>query len=349
MINFQADYFDGISARAVKVDIEADSDGLAFIAQGVRHLFQLVDIQVQPKLGRARRVIELPGGGRLEAEDIALLEALKPDKKAFFWHWLHRLENHLGWALLALILTILTGWASVRFGIPALAEQIAHAMPPAMERQLGEQVLAIMDHEQLGYFKPSLLEPARQTALSARLKTLCEQQLDCPAYNLEFRGGGHIGANALALPGGYVVVTDELVALATTDQEVIAILMHELGHVKLRHALRQTLQGALSGLLLAAVTGDVDSLASGLPAVLLQLRYSRQMETEADSYALASLRRACVPPHLFADLLSRLEQEAGALIPEIVSSHPDNQARVQPFLEAKLDCLPAPSPAHSVP
>jgi Zn-dependent protease with chaperone function len=116
-----------------------------------------------------------------------------------------------------------------------------------------------------------------------------------PAHELKFRGGGKIGANAFALPGGFVVLTDELVALAETDLEIIAVLMHELGHVEMRHTLRQTLQGALPGLLLAAMTGDVDSLASGLPAALMQLRYSRQMETEADAYALASLRHACVP------------------------------------------------------
>lgn len=351
MIHFQADYFDGVSARAVKVEIEANSEEIAFGARGVRHIFRLADIHVQPKLGRARRVIELPDGGRLEAGDIAMLEALqRPNGETVFWHWLHRLENHLGWALFALILTLLAGWGTINFVIPALAEQVAYAIPPAMERKLGEQVLAMMDEQiwtveehdeyslRLGYFKPSQLDQARQTALSEQLMALCARQPDCPAHELKFRGGGKIGANAFALPGGFVVLTDELVALAETDLEIIAVLMHELGHVKMRHTLRQTLQGALSGLLLAAVTGDVDTLASGLPAALMQLRYSRQMETEADAYALTSLRRACVPPSLFAAILQRLEQEDSASIPEIVSTHPDNPARLQPFLETKLDC-----------
>lgn len=363
MINFQADYFDGISARAVKVEIEANSDGIAFSTQDVRHVFRLADIHVQPKLGCARRVIELPDGGRLEANDIALLEALKrPDGKTFFWLWLHRLENHLGWALFALILTLLAGWGTINFVIPALAEQVAYATTPSMERKLGEQVLEMMDeqvwtmegHEdqvslQVGYFKPSQLDQARQTALSEQLMALCAKLPDCPAHELKFRGGGKIGANAFALPGGFIVVTDELFALAKTDLEIIAVLMHELGHVKMRHTLRQTLQSALSGLLLVAVTGDVDSLASGLPAALMQLRYSRQMETEADAYALTSLQRACVPPRLFADILQRLEQENSISIPEIVSTHPDNQARLQPFFEAKLDCELKPGLAHTIP
>ncbi|WAK01383.1 M48 family metallopeptidase [Methylobacter sp. YRD-M1] len=363
MINFQADYFDGVSSRAVKVEIEANSEEITFSAQNVRHVFRLADIHVQPKLGHARRAIELSNGGRLEAGDITVLEALKrPDGRAFFWRWLHRLENHLGWALFALMLTLLAGWGAISFVIPALAEQFANATPPSMEHKLGEQVLAMMDeqvwtmgdHEdqaslQLGYFKPSQLDQARQTALSEQLKALCATLPDCPAHELEFRGGGKVGANAFALPGGFIIVTDELVALAKTDMEIITVLMHELGHVKMRHTLRQTLQGALSGLLLAAVTGDVDSLASGLPAALMQLSYSRQMESEADAYALTSLQRTCVPPHLFADILQRLEHESSTSLPEIISSHPDNQARVQPFLEAKLDCEPKPGLAQSAP
>ena len=348
MIRFQADYFDGVSARAISVEVEADSKEIAFVERGIRCVFPLADVWVQPPLGHTRRVIELPDGGRLETGDIAILDGLRPTRgDSSFWRWLHRLENHLGWVLAALVLTVLVGWGALRYGVPALAEQVAQATPAAMEHKLGEQVLAGMDHGKYGYFKPSQLSSSRRVALSAELKALCTRQADCPSYRLEFRRGGVIGANAFALPGGIVLVTDELVALAQNDSEVMAVLAHELGHVRMRHALRQTLQGALSGLLLAAVTGDVNSLASGLPAVLLQLRYSRDFETQADAYALSALQHACVPPHVFADILGRLEKRAGASIPEVVSSHPDSKARVQPFLEATTNCGNAPVAADT--
>jgi predicted Zn-dependent protease len=352
MISFQADFFDGLSARATKVDVEADSEALSIVENGNKQTFQLAEVRIQPPLGRARRVIELPDGGRLETDDIAHLEALKPHRQSTFWRWLHQLENHLGWVFMALAMTILTGWGAIRYGVPALAERVAQATPPTMEHRLGEQVLSSMDNK-YGYFNPSHLSAGRRTVLADKLKTLCIKQPDCPAYRLEFRVGGYIGANAFALPGGILIITDELIALAKNDDEIVSVLAHELGHVQKRHALRQSLQGAISGLLLIAATGDVNSLASGLPAALLQLSYSREMETEADKFALTAMQRACTPPHVFADILLRLTEEHGGktknreesfAIPEIISSHPDSKARVQPFLDAKLNCQKAGNP-----
>jgi Zn-dependent protease with chaperone function len=111
----------------------------------------------------------------------------------------------------------------------------------------------------------------------------------------------------------------------------------------------------LSGLILAAATGDVSSLASGLPAVLIEMHYSRGHETEADLFALDAMQKACLPPKAFADILERLEHQTEAKeggnqdvktsrpkdahsVNEMLSSHPDMQARIKPFLVAKQDC-----------
>jgi predicted Zn-dependent protease len=90
------------------------------------------------------------------------------------------------------------------------------------------------------------------------------------------------------------------------------VLAHELGHVSQRHAFRQSIQGMLSGLILAAATGDVSSLASGLPAVLIEMHYSRGHETEADLFALDAMQKACLPPKAFADILECLEHQTEA-------------------------------------
>lgn len=345
MMKFQANFFDGLSARAIPVEVNTDEEMLVFSINSSQHSYPIANIQIQPRLARTNRVIELPDGGRLEAVDIANLEACVTQKKTIFSHWLHQGENHPGWVITALLLTILTGWGAIRYGVPALAEQVALTTPPAMEQNLGEQVLTGMDHK-YGYFKPSQLSAQRRMALSNQLNALCEKQPDCPAYHLEFRVGGFIGPNAFALPGGFLIITDELVALAKNDNEIISVLAHELGHVQKRHALRQTLQGAIAGLILVAATGDVNSLASGLPTALLQLSYSREMENEADHYALDALQHACIPPHVFADILLRLthenttktgDREKAFSVPEIISSHPNSQARVQPFLHASLN------------
>jgi Zn-dependent protease with chaperone function len=359
-LSFQADYFDGLKARQkpVLVRVAGHGKNIAFDVNGETLTFNFVDLHVQSKLGSAKRLIDLPNGGRLEARDIGVLEAAMPSKKSAFWRGLHYLENHLGWVLVALIATVFAGWLFLQFGVPKLAEYVAKVTPPAMEEKLGEQALQGLDSK-FGYFSPSKAYPARKASIVAVLNQLCATLKDCPKYRLEFRAGGMIGANAFALPGGIMVVTDEMIALSKNDTEIIAVLAHELGHVKQRHAFRQSLQGVLSGLILAAVTGDVSSLGSGLPAVLMQMRYSREHELEADGFALNALQKACLPPKAFADILQRLQNQAFGddeketpdktakttlprqdedFVSEMLATHPDTQARIKPFLAAKQNC-----------
>ncbi len=364
-MSFQADYFDGISARAkpVTVRVAGHFQSITFNAEGEALTVSFTHLLVQAKLGGAKRIIDLPNGGRLEAADISELEAEMPSKASAFWRGLHYLENHLGWVLVSLVATVFAGWLFLQFGVPKLAEYVAKATPPSIEKKLGEQALQGLDSS-VGYFSPSKADPARKASINAALKRLCDAIHDCPQYQLEFRDGGMIGANAFALPGGYMVVTDQMIELSNNDTEIIAVLAHELGHVKQRHAFRQSLQGVLSGLILAAITGDVSSLGSGLPAALMQMRYSREHEIEADDYSLSALQKACLPPKAFADILQRLQTQAlgdvkqnsqsevtkksqakkplpkkndDAII-EMLSSHPDTQSRIKPFLAAKQTC-----------
>lgn len=366
-MTFEAEYFDGISARAqpVLVRVLADTQQIAFDVNAETLTFGFKSCDIQAKLGAAKRIIDLDNGGRLEAQEISVLESVISSKSSMFWAALHYLENHLAWVLVALVLTVFAGWGFLQFGVPKLAEIVAKATPPSMEAKLGEQVLNGLDHK-FGYFSPSKTATAHQLAITNALKDLCVRVNNCPNYRLTFRDGGIIGANAFALPGGVIVVTDDLVKLSKNDTEIVAVLAHELGHVQQRHAFRQSIQGVLSGLIIAAITGDVSSVASGLPAVLMQMQYSREHELEADGFALAALQKACLPPKAFADILQRLEnqekpaelddknakkkaqsqQEKPAKtkknhsVNDMLASHPDTQQRIQPFLKAELNKNP---------
>jgi len=110
--------------------------------------------------------------------------------------------------------------------------------------------------------------------------------------------------------------------------------------------MRQVLQSTLSGLVMVAVLGDFDSIASGLPATLLQLRYTRQMELEADAYALQALQNSCISPIAFVNILERLsgahkENEAEKTmsgVERLLASHPDTAIRLKAFRDAELKC-----------
>jgi Zn-dependent protease with chaperone function len=352
---FSADFFDGMSARAQPVMVRVLGDALSFELDGETLNYKLACIDVQAKLGKARRLIDLPGGGRLEAFDISELEAAMPSKTSAFWRGVHYLENHLGWVMFSLLATVFAGWLLLQYGVPELAQRVADATPPSIEAKMGDQVIKGLDTK-YGYFTPSKMDKSRQASIVAAMNQMCEATKNCPQYRLEFRESEAIGPNAFALPGGIVVITDDLIKLSKNDMEIVAVLAHELGHVKKRHAFRQSIQGALSGLILAAITGDVSSMASGLPTALMQMRYTRALEIEADAFSLQALQKACLPPKAFADILLRLAksrpdiksgdkqkpktdaQDAGNPISDMLSSHRDTLSRIKPFLTAKTDC-----------
>ena len=152
---------------------------------------------------------------------------------------------------------------------------------------------------------------------------------------LTFRRG--IGANAVALPNGTVIATDELVNVAKTDQQVLAVLAHEIGHVHHRHGLRMALESSTVLLLMSAYLGDVTqltNLSAALPGVYAQAHYSRDNETEADTFARRYMDQAGIPHHDFADILRTLQKQFG---PDpnhglqYLSSHPPTTERIHRF------------------
>ncbi len=349
-MQFEADYYDGISPRAKRVLVTIDNGHFIFTVSSTSadealtnqaFKFQIIACTVQAKLGSGKRLIDLPDDSRLET-DFKDLERYLPAKPSNnFWQLVHYAETHKLVIAVAFICIAASSFWLLQFGVPVLAKYAAMATPMSVENDLGQQTLETLDHKRLGYFEPTRVPIEKQQDIKTALDNMCIKTANCPAYQLNFRKSPVIGANAFALPGGYMVITDELIALTINNDEITAVLAHELGHVKGRHALRQTLQGTVSGLILIAITGDVSSIASGFPALMLNMSYTRDLETEADIYALQSLKAACIPTKSFATLLLRLEKShgGGVSVPEMVASHPDTKARIFPFLKDHSHCI----------
>jgi predicted Zn-dependent protease len=112
------------------------------------------------------------------------------------------------------------------------------------------------------------------------------------------------------------------------------VLAHELGHVHERHALRGVIQSSVVGVLVAVWLGDVSSLATALPAAVLDARYSRDFEREADAYAAELLRANGADALAFAEFLARLEVAHGGGGPApallaYLASHPATAERIR--------------------
>jgi Zn-dependent protease with chaperone function len=321
-------YFDGRSSGAQPVTLHLDGESLQLRTDACEMGWPLQALTVSERLGNTPRRIELPDGGHCEVTDHAALDALLA-QGGYRRNWLDRMQHSLRWALLSAVLIVAVFVAAYRYLLPWGAEVIAQRVPPELLQQMGASSLETLDRLML---EPSKLAPERQQALRdayARLAALPDARL---AYRIEFRSAPAIGANAFALPDGSIVMLDELVELTQDDDEILAVLAHERGHVERRHALRMVLQSSVVGLALTWYMGDVSTLLATVPAMVAQASYSRDMEREADDYAARTLQLNAKSPCLLPDILRKLEaahakrqgeaESQGGKVMDYLASHP---------------------------
>ncbi|PUE40600.1 M48 family metallopeptidase [Limnohabitans sp. Bal53] len=331
MSGFEADYFDGLSARNHLVQLTISQGHLHWSSNDVVGSAPLDQLRWDPAVGQTHALIHLSDGGLFRLHDRSLGAHWAQADGIGMERWARVLESRMLYALGALLVACALVFSGLRWGVPVAAKAVAAVVPDALVQIMGEQSLQVLEGVWLA---PSKLPEQRQQALAKQLQDLCART-DCPLYKLLFRQGKRIGANAMALPGGSMVVTDELILLAQHDEEIMAVLAHELGHVHAQHGLRLALQSLGAGVILVAITGDVGSVsdvAAGLPALLLQTGYSRIMEREADDFALEWLQSVCVTPQRFSDILRHLDQQPGET--GLMDSHPGTAERMRRFSQA---------------
>jgi Zn-dependent protease with chaperone function len=324
---FDGRYFDGQSDRPRAVELRRVGGAhFALEGDGVRRNGTLASLAVTPRLARVARAVEFADGARLILAHDAAIDGWFP-RRGRIEAVVDRLERHAYAVTAAMLVCAATLVAGARWGVPWLADRIAEEVPAAVERSLGAEVMKSLDKVGLN---ASALDADLRNRLAARFAALARDAGG--DYRLEFRNAPRIGANAFAVPGGTVVVTDQLVRLLDDDREFDAVVAHEIGHQQRRHALRQTLRGSLVAIVAALFAGDVSSAGAvvvAVPTFLLDSHYSRGFEAEADRYAFDLLARREESPHWFAAAMRRLQSEVpddGHLA--YLSSHPATQARI---------------------
>ena len=145
--------------------------------------------------------------------------------------------------------------------------------------------------------------------------------------------------NAFALPGGYVYIHSGTLLAAGSVDELAGVVGHEIGHVKLRHFARMQEQGQLPKLL-TTLAGLAGAVVTGQPAVLmasqginvaLELRFSREFESEADREGVTLAAASGFRPDALSHFLERIVAEEHAdpqHVPPYLYSHPDPDKRI---------------------
>lgn len=327
-----AQYFDGQTAAIQVVTLALDGEWLQMRGELLAREWPLREIKVSERLGHTPRRIELPDGGHCEVNDHAALDELLK-QGGYRSGWLDGMQHSMRWALISAVLIVLIFATSYRYLLPWGAEMVAQRIPPNMLQKMGASSLQTLDKLML---VPSKLDLKRQQELRAAYAKLAALPGARLAYHIEFRSAPQIGPNAFALPDGTIVVLDELVALTSNDDEILAVLAHERGHIEQRHALRMVLQSSAVGMAMTWYMGDVSSLLATVPAMLVQASYSRNMEREADEYAARTLRLNGLSPCLLPEILLKLEAEhikrqaeavKGNSVMDYMASHPATQER----------------------
>lgn len=297
--SFSAIYYDGVDARAHDVRV-AVADGRLTISGAVEREFDLRAARVSEPLARAPRLITFVDGSHLEVADHAQLDRVLA-ATGFRDSWVVRWQRHWPAALGALLMTIAVVGFGYAYGLPAFARVAASWVPPQIEARIGAESVDWLDRHLLA---PTALPTPQRERLLERFAQLAPR--DARAYRVEFRAG-KIGPNAFALPGGRIVVTDDLAILAGSDDAILGVLAHELGHVQQRHLLRRLISSAVVGAAITLLVGDASGILTALPATLADLTYSRDMEREADRYAIELLLAHGVPLEPLAQLLEAME------------------------------------------
>lgn len=262
-----------------------------------------------------------------------------------------RAKKRLAWAVLfglcGGLLALLLGLFLAR---DTMVRTAAKAVPASWEIAAGDKLF-----EQIIATKRLVTD----TNLHAQLKRITDPLvagIKDNRYPLKFHIVEDPSLNAFAMPGGNVVLHSGLLMSADSPEEVAGVLGHEIAHVTQRHSIRGILSSAGLYLVLSAVVGDVSGIIGVLAnnsAFLLDRKFSRDFEREADNRGWDYLLAANIKPEGMIGFFKKMEAEEkrlrekmkeattidvdpGAL--EVLSTHPATDERMK-NLQAKWDKL----------
>lgn len=292
----------------------------------------ITECQIDSPLRGVASELSFADGGRFVPEDISHRWGFT-DKKTGM---IERLEKSKPLIVASIILIPLLLWFILYRGIPAIAVYSVSLASPATVEAMGEQTLSVIEKVALA---PTQLNDETQNDIQLTwLQMLDKLHLDSAKYRLSFYQSDYFAANAFALPHGRVIVTDELVILLKDKPDALrAILLHEIGHVEYHHGIRLAAQATASTIVLAIIFGDLEGISEivlGSSSSFLQQAFSRDMEREADKFAIEKLITLGYSNHDFANAIQALQKKLDEQTQldeswlKYLSTHPSSQERI---------------------
>lgn len=321
----EARFYDGRSARSQAAQVSLEGEAIRIVADGTDVLWRLADLTVEVEADQARISCRRDRDARLVVPD-AQWRGLAGDRLDGLKHTRRRREWWLVGGLTAMAAGVVL---FVTVGVPALSGPIARATPVDMEVRMGRNFDA-----QIGTLFPACRNAEGQAELAA-LGDRIAAHADTP-FDIRVRAVNAPMVNAFALPGGPVLITDDLIREAETPDELAAVIAHEISHVEQRHVMQAVWRDFGIGMLLDLIVGG--GTGAGQQAVILagqasSLSYDRAAEREADARGQALLHAGGFSSKGMAPFFERLGRREGAgeltEATEFLNTHPDSGRRAR--------------------
>ncbi|RFS21918.1 hypothetical protein DVR12_14805 [Chitinophaga silvatica] len=333
---YPGNYFDNQTAALTAVDIQIHSEHLDFhfLEDNTRKISWLYSEINAETFNKRVLKIKHPTEGGLEITDPECIQAFTSyypfRQKKSLYGWVIRNGNKAAISLAALLLGI---FLIIYFLVlPFLGDVIAKQLPKSFDRELGDLARSTI-HEKIDTTGSDLLTRfAKQINWNSK-----------DTFTFEVAKSSVI--NAYALPGGHIVVYEELLKKINTKEELAALLSHEVSHVEYRHSVRKLCKDMSTSIIVSAFFSNIGSVTSTLSSqanTLSSLTYSREYEKEADIEGLAILRKNKIDQQgmvKLLDILSSIDQKIK--IPTFLSTHPLTKDRIN-YVKERIKESPAP-------
>jgi len=320
----EAQYFDGLTSQAQMVDLRFHAQQkllyLKFENQKIEQWsFEAIQVQEGPNHLELRNGSNVAAFLRIELTQNQRNELVKVLAK----NHLHFQFKQLGLFKVLLIAGLLCFGliAAYLWGLPPLAEKAVSFLPTTVDDQIGDTFFSTM-------VPAESIDQKRSKALNG---FAAELQL----YNkrpLHFNVVHSNEVNAFAMPNGEIVVYTGLLDQLETPAQLVALIGHEVSHINERHSMKLLSRNLAGYMIISLLVGDVSGIAAVLTdnaQQLYQLSYARDHEQQADELGLQILLDNHQDPTAMLQLFKKLNATGSDALPELLSSHPLPNSRIQ--------------------
>ena len=285
-------------------------------------IYNLLNSTISSRIGNIPRKIVFHDGSVFITNNNDAIDSIQQNSGI-----VSKIERKKILVFLFIVIFLLSGYGLIFHITPIISARIVNILPSEVIAKVSQASFRFIDES---WAVSTNLSDKKQAEILQRFENLIPMNTEFN-YQLYFRNMGM--ANAFALPDGKIIITDELIKLIEHPHEIDAVILHEIGHVELKHGLHQLVHDSLLSMLAVFMLSDIYAVGDLLiasPLLLLQTNYSREQELEADAYVETIFRTNGISVEYLVSILERLHQQDSHINDfQYISTHPTLEQRLK--------------------